>query len=166
MEPYSTRQFSRSTRNGRRRPRVQIIDPSRLMGYWGFAPAGEDFARARGRLTLEPSGRAHWLPPIESATRARHGRWTLEGSHLLLALDGGPLFDGPVVPLEGRILWGRGIWVRLPPLAIRAKYEHKVVVRPRARGTRRRQRRVLPTLAAVSASAAALILALGFALPL
>ena len=169
MEPTSTKQFSSYARSGRRRPRVRIIDSAQLIGHWGFAPHGELAVHARGRLSLKPDGVAHWIPPLGSGGQIRAGRWTIEGSHLLMALDGGPVFDGPLVMLEGRMLWGPGIWQRLPPLLRRRTRQvprpgH--YVRPRARGTRRAQRRYAPTIAALGASAAALLMALALGLPM
>ena len=171
MEPHSTKQFSRYTRSGRRRPRVRVIDPASVVGFWGFAPQGEDARHARGRLSLDAKGQAHWIPPANSLTSIRNGRWAIDGSHLVVGLDGGPVFEGPLVLLENRLLWGRGIWQRLPPLLLRRSLTKPSArpghfVRPRARGTRRTQRRLLPTVAAICASAAALILAFGLAAPL
>lgn len=171
MEPHSTKQFSRYARSGRRRPRVRVIEASSVVGFWGFAPHGEDARHARGRLSLDANGKAHWIPPVNSLGSIRRGRWAIDGSHLIVGLDGGTLFDGPLVLLEGRMLWGRGIWQRLPALLQSSSSRKRPpraghYVRPRARGTRRAQRRVLPTVAAIGASAAALILALGLAMPM
>lgn len=146
----------------RRRPRIEVVDRQSLIGHWGFAPAGEGPRHARGRLTLEPTGRARWVPPLDSRAQPRRGLWGVDGTHLVLALDGGAAFSGPVVPMGGRLLWGQGVWVRSlrelgPPTVCRA--------RPRAVGTRVVGRPPLAHLAPALASAAALLLAMGALLP-
>ena len=129
-----------------------------VVGSWGFAPGGETPAFARGRLQLEPTGRARWQPPHDARTPGRTGLWCVRGSRLLVALEGSCLFDGPVVPMPNRLLWGRGIWVRLPRATPRGF--SLVRVRPRPIGTRVRRRSPLIPLTAAAASAATLAAAL------
>jgi hypothetical protein len=148
--------------HSRRRPRIEVVDRQGLIGHWGFAPAGESSRHARGRLSLEPSGHAHWVPPPDAQAASRRGCWRVDGTHLVLALDGGAAFSGPVVPMGARLLWGSGVWVRSlrelgPPTLCR--------VRARAVGTRVAPRLAMSQVAPVLASAAALLLAMGALLP-
>ena len=141
-----------------------MVDGGAVIGSWGFAPGGEGAAFARGRLQLEPTGRAHWEPPRDAHASGRAGLWCVRGSRLLVALDGSGLFDGPVVPMPNRLLWGRGIWVRLPRATPRRF--SLVRVRPRPVGTRVQRRSPLVPLTALVASAATLGAALIALLPI
>jgi len=146
------------------RSRTALADGGAVIGSWGFAPGGEDAAFARGRLQLEPTGRARWEPPRDAHAPGRAGLWCVQGSRLLIALDGSGLFAGPVVPMPNRLLWGRGIWVRLPRAA--ARRFSLVRVRPRPMGTRVRSRSRLIPLTALVASVATLSAALIALLPI
>ena len=141
-----------------------LIDVGALAGSWGFAPGGENAVLARGRLQLEPTGRAVWQPPRDAHAAERAGLWCIRGSRLLLALDGNGLFAGPVVPMANRLLWGRGIWVRLPRDSPRRF--SMVRVRPRPVGTRVQRRLPLVPLTALVASAVTLAAAATTLLPL
>lgn len=144
--------------------RSTIVDTGILVGTWGFAPAGEGAAFARGRLQIEPTGRVRWEPPRDARSQGRAGLWCVRGSRLLVALDGSGLFDGPVVPMPNRLLWGRGIWVRLPRAEPRRF--SLVRVRPRPMGTRVQSRSPVVPLTALIASAATLTAALIALLPI
>jgi len=151
-----------ATRVSWRRPRVPVVDNVRLVGRWGFAPAGELPAYARGELRLEPTGKACWFPPRSTRREMRRGLWCMDGSSMVLALDGGCLFAGPVVPLGGRMLWGRGVWVQIPR---RTRRSTGTWVKPRAVGTRLRPKRRLPVVAGAAATAALFLALFAAAIP-
>ncbi|MFH1810170.1 MAG: hypothetical protein ABIJ09_15600 [Pseudomonadota bacterium] len=162
MAPQRTPCPPRPPATRRRRPRIEVVDHQNLVGHWGFAPAGEAPGQARGCLSLEPSGLARWTPPAAAGADARRGLWCLAGTHLVLALDGGAAFSGPVVPMSKRLLWGAGVWVRLVREASRPTLCR---TRARAMGTRVTPRPTLARVAPALASAAALLMALGALLP-
>lgn len=114
---------------------------------------------ARGKLELLPTGKAHWQPPPSARLGPRQGLWCVRGQQLVLALDGGTLFAGPAVPFRKHMLWGRGVWVRLP--RAQARPPSLLRVRPRPVGTRVMPARPLtPVVAAVVST---VVVALGVA---
>ncbi len=146
----------------RRRPRVKVIDDRLLLGHWGFAPAGEGPGSARGRLTLEPTGLARWQAPRGVRAPVRGGRWRVDGARLIVAIDGGAAFAGPVVTMNARFLWGRGVWVRVPR-ELRTMPTRRA--RNRAVGTRVRPAPSSAPLVALAASAATVLLVASALMP-